>query len=115
MIITETMDKALIKEPQVKIIRNLGKQLVSNGIFIPEKIEIEIEYSFFAKEFLFNSKENLSNLSNDLKKKVENNNTKKVFSITNKIDSSESYSYQTDSITVPFNLKKLQMFVCIQT
>ena len=48
------------------------------------------------------------------KKKVENNNTKKVFSITNKIDSSESYSFQTDSITVPFNLKKLQMFVCIQ-
>ena len=49
MIITESMDKALIKEPQVEIIRNLGKQLVSNGTFIPE--EIERGYSFLQKNF----------------------------------------------------------------
>lgn len=47
MVITKTMDKVLTKEPQVEITRNLGKQLINNGIFIPEKIEIKRDIHFF--------------------------------------------------------------------
>lgn len=41
MLVTETMQRALKKEPHVSIVLNLVDQIVENGIMIPECIEVD--------------------------------------------------------------------------
>jgi hypothetical protein len=56
LLITETMFKALLMEPQVLVTKNLVPQLDPNGILIPQEINLSFGYSFFANEaFLQNS------------------------------------------------------------
>ena len=50
LIVSETMFRALIREPQVAIIANLAPQLEKDGILVPEEIKVELGYSFFAEE-----------------------------------------------------------------
>lgn len=62
--VTETMQKALEKEPQVAITLNLSKQLKDNGVFVPEKILVEVCLVNLAKEFELNAERERINLGN---------------------------------------------------
>lgn len=42
LLITETMQRALSREPQVSIVRQLAPQLVPDGVMVPESVRVEL-------------------------------------------------------------------------
>jgi hypothetical protein len=50
LIVAETMQKALEQEPQYAVTANLAPQLCSRGLFIPQKIEVELCLADLAAE-----------------------------------------------------------------
>ncbi len=101
IVLSETMDKGLTKEPQVRITQNLASQLIGSGIFIPEAIHIYTEHSFYSKEPYFDISKNVLALG----PKIETRDKQPLFSITKEIQQVPAFEYLSDIIEVPFDFK----------
>lgn len=96
LIVSETMDVALTKEPQVEITKSLQSLLCKKGILIPEEITLTTNHSFFAKEPRFKEREGICNGE----PKVDSNTKKSLFSITKEtvFKASPHFCYESDDI-----------------
>lgn len=99
IIVSETMDKGLTKEPQVRITQNLAPQLHPTGVFIPEEIKLFSEHTFYGKEPYFDIYKNVLKLP-DLYASTD---TQELFSITKNIDSSKPFEFESKPIAIPQN------------
>ena len=61
-VISETMDKGLTREPQVRVTQNLAQQLHKDGVFIPEAIQLFAEHTFYSNEPYFDIYKKLEDL-----------------------------------------------------
>jgi len=102
ILVSETMDKALTKEPQVAITQNLAPQIVEKGLLIPSEIKLFGEHTFYSKEPYFDNDKDVLNPGNTLKTKDK----KELFSITKDIDATPSFIFRSDAIATPKNFKE---------
>lgn len=109
VVITETMDRALINEPQVTITRNFSKQLHKNGILIPQEITVTRGNAFFAKEFVFKAGIATEELQKQTITKRE-----KLISLTKDIEDKSPFCYETEAISVPENYEE-KPDICLYT
>lgn len=97
LVVSETMDKGLYREPQVRIMQNLAPQLHINGVFIPERITLFSEHTFYAKEPYFDINKDLETLP-DL---YPTENRKELFTIDKDVYRSPVFEYDSEEISVP--------------
>jgi hypothetical protein len=67
LVIAETMQKSLEQEPQFAVTANLGLQVFSEGVFIPQRIDVSLALADLEKEKLFynnSAKRNPTSLGN---------------------------------------------------
>ena len=108
ILITETMDKALTKEPQVTITKHLSSQIRKDGILIPEKITLYHNHTFFAKLPKAIGKDSEIPIRLNLTKEET-----ELFSIDKNING-KNFNYQSDVIQVPENFRNTPD-ICIYT
>ncbi|GEQ85497.1 hypothetical protein ULMS_10050 [Patiriisocius marinistellae] len=101
IIVSEVMDKALTREPQVRVTQNLAPQLHPNGIFIPERISIFQEFSFYGNEPYFDIYKNVLTLGNTYKTIGKT----LLFDITKDINTDANFSFNTETIVIPEDFK----------
>lgn len=97
MVISETMDKGLTVEPQVRITQNLAAQLHPEGILIPEEIRVTHAYSFFSKQYYFDIYQD--NIPKD--RTVKTVGDRHLFSIDKNISEIPHFTFESDFIRKP--------------
>ncbi|WP_435579780.1 hypothetical protein [Gilvibacter sp.] len=98
IIVSETMDKGLTREPQVRIMQNLMPLLKKDGAFIPQCIDLFAGLSFYGKEPYFDLYKDLSNLGESY---PEGKLDQKLFSITNTLSNAEPFEFISEKIEIP--------------
>ena len=111
LIVTETMDVALTKEPQVVITKSLKALLSEEGILIPEEIALTTHHSFFAKETRFKEDEGFCRGELDNRKKSIS-----LFSITKDtvFEKETNFNYESQEIHKG-NVEENNPDICIYT
>lgn len=108
IVLTETMDKALINEPQVLITQNLVSQLSEGGVLVPEEIKLTSRHSFLAKEKEFGKKLEYESYTNDKKRRD-------LFSITKNFEKKErEFCFESDWIELVSDFENTPD-ICIYT
>lgn len=104
IIVTETMQKTLEKEPQVAITLNLADQLYENGIFIPQKITVEACLANFQKEFVFDS---------DKQPERERIKLGKIFELTSESFAEKENLFSPKTLEIPAHPLSLSSFMLL--
>lgn len=99
ILLSETMDKGLSKEPQVRITQNLASQITPNGFLIPVSIDLYTEHTFYSKEPYFDIYKNVLDLGFFPPYRDRN----LLFSITKEIPPSPEFTYISSMVEVPEN------------
>ncbi|MDC7998579.1 methyltransferase domain-containing protein [Gilvibacter sediminis] len=102
IMVSETMDKGLTREPQVRIMQNLIPQLKENGLFIPQAIDVYGELTFYGKEPYFDLYKDLQSLGPCYKTALK----KKLFSIAQDVTNDQPYEFTSDAIEIPSDLSQ---------
>lgn len=71
IVVTETMQRALAKEPQMAITANLAGQLVAGGILVPERIALDLCIADLKSEMTFGKQERSGRSRINLGKVIE--------------------------------------------
>lgn len=101
VLVSETMDKGLTKEPQVRIIQNLAPQLLENGLLIPESIDLYTEHSFYSKEPYFDIYRNVL----ELPPPIKTEHRQLLFRIDKQIQKQKAFEFTSNPISVPKDFK----------
>ncbi len=97
LVVSETMDKGLTREPQVRITQNLAQQLHPKGLFIPEAISIFAEHTFYGKEPYYDIYKKLQ----DLPPLYDTADREHLFTIDKTVHNAAPYSFESEPRKVP--------------
>lgn len=102
VIVSETMDKGLTREPQVRVMQNLMPQLAPDGVFVPQAISIFGEFTFYGKEPYFDISKDLEKLGPT----YETFNKTLLFTIDEKIHNKQAFEFTSEAFKIPEDLSK---------
>lgn len=97
IVVSETMDKGLYREPQVRVMQNLASQLKASGVFIPQQIKLYCEHTFYAKEPYFDIDKDLQQLP----ELYPTEDRCHLFTIDKNVQEEPAFEYESEVINIP--------------
>ncbi|RZS98944.1 class I SAM-dependent methyltransferase [Aquimarina brevivitae] len=116
IIISETMAYALTTEPQVAIMNSLAPLLKTEGVLIPEAIELALDYTSYAKEPILSVCNNEYTIKNTGSRYFLKNKSKIIYKIDKNTpkDIEKSLRFETDWFKRPDSIEEAPD-ICIYT